>query len=214
MEHIASFIEHLIVTMGAVGIFLGSVIEEIVVVIPSTLVQTGAGFFLLAGNPITLLSILKLIFLVALPVSLGVTIGSLLIYALCYYGGMPFIERFGKYFFISYRKVESARERIVTSTKTIKILTILRFIPLFPNTVLTAVSGLLKIKLVPYMVSTFIGIFIRAIYLGAIGWFAGNYYGSISTYHSLSFKFLTLFLVLIIISAITGILVKYFYKLK
>jgi len=214
VEDIITYIEYLIISLGALGVFLASIIEEIIVIIPSTLVHTGAGFFLLAGQPISILSILKLIFVVVIPGALGVTLGSLVLYTLTYYGGMPFIHRFGKYFFLSYKKIESARERIVAQSSTIKILTILRFIPLFPNTILTASAGLLRIPLLPYIISTFIGIFIRATYLGVIGWLVGSYYSTISTSHSLSFKFFTLFVVLLIISAITGIIVKYIYKTK
>lgn len=208
MENIVQYIETLIVSFGAIGVFYASVIEEIVVIVPLVLVQTGAGFLLLGGDPISLTSILKLISYVAIPSALGATVGSLIIYALAYYGGMPFIQRYGKYFFVSYKKVEKARLSILEDKDTLKILTILRFTPLFPNTVLTVAAGLLRIPLFSYLISTFIGIFIRGTYLGAIGWLSGRYYSTLGVNYSPFMKFLTVACVIALISFVTHIVVK------
>ncbi len=201
------WIEHAIIAWGILGVFLGSIIEEIIVVIPSVLVQAGAGFFLLSELPFGWEGVVKLIFWVAVPSALGVAIGSLVIYFLAYYGGRPALHRFGKYFLLSERKIEAARVDMVHRSSTIYFITMLRFIPLLPNTIITAVAGLLRIPPKQYIVSTFIGIFIRALYLGAIGWATGDVYSG--SEHSLLSRIGVLFGVLLAISLLTGMIIKY-----
>lgn len=198
--------------LGGLGVFLASILEEIIVPIPSTLVQSGAGLFLLEGKTLSFLSILKLITSVALPSALGVVIGSLFVYFIAFYGGSYALQRYGKYFFINYEKLEKARNSIISKPKILVFITILRFIPLFPNSFVTACCGLLKINLKQYLLTTFIGIFIRALYLGAIGWLAGGVTENVLGIDNFFSKIGILILALFGISVITGILVSYFYK--
>lgn len=208
MDIIVLKIETLIITFGALGVFLSSILEEVVVFIPSTLIQIGAGFLLLSGLPITFLNILKLFTLVVIPASLGVTIGSLVIYCLTYYGGDRAIKRYGKYFFIDYEKVNKSREKALNNKNTFRFMTILRFIPLLPNTAVTVIAGLLKMKLKDYVFSTFLGMFVRVSYLGAIGWLAVRSYEESAMYKSPVSKILFLIGIIVAITLLTKILIK------
>lgn len=209
LESIAAFIEHSIITLGATGVFIGSVLEEIIVPIPSSLVQAGAGFFLLAGEPLTAASIIKLITWIAIPSAIGVAVGSLLIYFIVYYGGMRAINRFGKYFMLNPERIEKIRRDIAGRKSILITLTALRFIPLLPNAAITAAAGLLRIKFWPFIWSTMIGVFIRALYLGAIGWFTGRVYDVEGGGKSLYGKMAVLLVVLLVISVITGFIIRY-----
>jgi membrane protein DedA with SNARE-associated domain len=211
---VTNYISHLIISLGGLGVFLASILEEIIVPIPSVLVQSGAGLFLLGGQTFALTSFFKLILLVAFPAALGVAIGSLVVYSLAYYGGMLAIKKYGKYFFINYEKLEKVRISLVAKPSLITSITILRFIPLFPNVLLTAACGLLRIPVKQYLISTFIGIFIRALYLGAIGWYTGETLVGLVGIESLLGKIGTLVLVLAGISVITSLFVSYLYKRK
>lgn len=171
MVEITNYIQHLIVSLGGFGVFLASLIEEIIVPMPSVLIQSGAGLFLLGGSSLTLASVLKLIVLVAFPAALGVALGSLVVYGIAFYGGDYAILKYGKYFFINQKKLEQTRASLSSKSSLLVSVTILRFLPLFPNVLITVTCGLLKIPLKSYLISTFIGIFIRALYLGALGWF-------------------------------------------
>ena len=211
MLAIINYIEHIIISFGALGVFLASILEEIIIPIPSTLVQSGAGLFLIGGQGFSFLSVLKLIFWVALPSALGVAIGSLVVYGLVYYGGMFFIKRYGKYFFINYEKVEKVRVTINNYPRLGIALTILRFIPLFPNVFITAVSGLIRVPIKKYLVTTFIGIFVRSFYLGAIGWFAGSLTEGDLFFGSFFGKLGVLALMLVGVSFVTGFIASYIY---
>lgn len=211
---LTTHIQHMIVHLGALGVFLASVLEEIIVPIPSTLVQAGSGLFLLGGIPVSFLGLLKLFVFVAFPSALGVTLGSLVIYGIIYYGESLALEKYGKYFFIKQDKLEKVRLAIVTYPRITLVLTMVRFIPLFPNVLITAACGLLKIPLRQYLVTTFFGILIRAFYLGAIGWLTGNVTGNIKIIDTFFGKIGGLILVLLSISAITSAIVFYVSKRK
>jgi membrane protein DedA with SNARE-associated domain len=206
---VAAFIEHSIITLGATGVFIGSVLEEIIVPIPSSLVQAGAGFFLLAGEPVSAASIWKLITWIAIPSAIGVVVGSLLIYFLVYYGGMPAIRKFGKYFMLDPEKIEKTRADIAGRKSILITITALRFIPLLPNAIITATAGLLRIPFWPYVWSTFIGVFIRALYLGSIGWLTGHVSDAGDPGKSFYEKIGVLFLVLIVLSVVVGLILRY-----
>lgn len=208
MNSIIDLLQHSIINLGALGVFLVSIVEEIIVPIPSTMVQAGAGAILLGGQSISIITTSKLIFWVALPAAIGVTIGSLVIYAIAYYGGMLAIKKYGKYFFLSYEKIEIARLDIVSKPGTIKAITILRFLPIFPNSIITAVSGILKIPIRKYVVSTIIGVFIRALYLAALGWFTSSLYTKEFNSVSMIGRLVSIVGVLVLVSSVTALLIS------
>jgi membrane protein DedA with SNARE-associated domain len=212
MIEITNYISHLIISLGGLGVFIASLIEEIIIPIPSVLIQSGAGLFLLGGSALTTANVLKLIALVALPAALGVALGSLVIYSIAFYGGDYAIKKYGKYFFINYEKLEKTRVSISSKSSLLTSVTILRFIPLFPNVLITAACGLLKIPLRSYILSTFIGIFIRALYLGALGWLTRRADGALGI-DSFFGTIGTLILILGSISIITSASV-YLYRRK
>jgi membrane protein DedA with SNARE-associated domain len=171
---LVSFIEHTIATLGWKGVFLGSVLEEIVAPIPSAIVQSGAGFLLLGDQPWSGMLLLNIILIIALPSAFGVVLGSLPIYTIAYFGGQPALKKWGKYFFLKYNKVMDVRDRIMSYKSLPLVLMVPRFVLILPNVVITAGAGLLRIPLWTYLWTTFIGTFVRAIYLGLVGWSANQ----------------------------------------
>ena len=180
MEHLFLAMTSFIQSYGGWGVLLASFFEEVIVPIPSTLVQSAAGLFILAGVPLSWAGVWKLIIAVALPSAIGGMLGSLVIYALVYYGGMAAARRFGKYFFMSEEKILKAR-RAIEERKTLWIaLTALRIIPILPSVLIAAGSGLLRVPLWLYASTTVLGFFLRALYLGGAGWFASGSYSATS----------------------------------
>jgi membrane protein DedA with SNARE-associated domain len=170
------YIEHMIVQWGAFGVFWGSVLEEVIVFIPSSLVQSGAGFFLLSGNPFSFVSVLELFGYVVLPATLGVTLGSLPVYYIAFYGGYPALKKWGKYFLIKESYITRAEEYAKKDRHIIVSMGLLRVIPIIPSSVASALAGLIRMKIGPYLISTAGGVFVRALYLGIVGWVAGSLY--------------------------------------
>lgn len=170
------WIESLIVPWGAWGVFIGSIIEEVIAIIPSSVVQMGAGFLLLSDEPFSGLLLLKALWLIVLPAAIGVTVGSLAIYALAYWGGRPLIERHGKYLALRWSDIERIRQRFSLTISDELIILIGRALPVMPTVAVTAFAGIFRIRLRKYLAFTFIGTALRAAILSLIGWQAGALY--------------------------------------
>lgn len=88
----SDFVLNLIGNFGYFGMFLGMVLEAVIIVIPSELILATGG--ILAANGIfTFWGA----FLTGL---LGSIFCAIVIYLMGYYGGRPFIKKYGKYFFM------------------------------------------------------------------------------------------------------------------
>ncbi len=176
IQNLVTIIQNVFLPLGAWGIFGASIIEEVIAPIPSSLVMTGGGFFLLHNESFSPILLWKLATLIALPAALGVTIGSLLVYFIAYYSGRPALERWGKYFGLSWEGIESARARFSATAKDEWVLFFFRFVAVIPNVILNAVAGLVRMPLKNYVIVTFLGSLCRAFALGFLGWKLGDYY--------------------------------------
>lgn len=87
-----NIIINLIIDYGYIGIFLSMLLESIIIIIPSELVLATSGILISNGilNPI-------ITFLICL---MGSVFCSCIIYFMGYFGGVPFIKNYGKYFFM------------------------------------------------------------------------------------------------------------------
>ncbi|MDR0913186.1 MAG: VTT domain-containing protein [Methanobrevibacter sp.] len=207
LENLAQLLQSFFINYGSLGVFLGSIIEEIIAPIPSTLVILGSSMFMLAGQAININSVINLILNVSIPAAAGMTIGSLVIYGLCYYLGKNFIIKWGKYFTISWKSIENAQKKFEKQNKDSIMLFGVRAIPVIPSVVISAFFGILRYDVKKYIILTFLGGLVRASILGFVGWQFGKVYSEISN----EISFLEDIVIIIIIVAI----ISYFiYKKK
>lgn len=96
----AEYVVGLIGQFGYLGMFLGMVLEAVIIVIPSELILATGG--ILASQKI--FSFWGA-FLIGL---LGSVFCAIVIYLMGYYGGRPFITKYGKYFFMKEEDIEKA----------------------------------------------------------------------------------------------------------
>ena len=75
------FLESLIKTWGIWGFFVGIILEEIIVPLPSSLIMMAGGFFLVQGQTFSQV-VPEIFFKLMLLGALGVTLGSLFFYFL------------------------------------------------------------------------------------------------------------------------------------
>ena len=169
-------VERLFQLYGAWGIFLASVLEEIFVPIPSTLVMMGGGFSLLSGAPLSMAGVIKLFHIIVVPAAAGVTLGSLVVYFLAYTLGKPFLERYGAFFGLSWRLIERVQSRFGQGYADELVLFLSRAIPAMPSVAITAFCGLTRVPVKRYIALTFLGMTIRATILGWLGWQLGGLY--------------------------------------
>lgn len=141
-------------------VFSGSIIEEIFPFLPSPL--------LLVIAKITTYTVLHILLLISIA-TFGKTIGSLFLYFLADKTEDFIVGRFGKWFNFSHRNVENIGRRFTGSWKDIIVLIFLRAVPIIPTTPVSLVCGIIKLNIRTYLVSTFIGSFIRIFLLLYLG---------------------------------------------
>ena len=180
MAEIVNKIFASIKTHGSLSAFLGGVIEEIIVPIPSPLISMGAGFLLIEPNLPLGKAVFKMISIVSLPFAFGATFGSLLAYSLAFFGGKPVIDRVGRFFDLSWEEIEKAERRFTKGKKDEFLIFISRAIPVVPISLISATCGFLRIPLQEFLLFTFLGIVVRCFILAFLGWRVGEVYHNLA----------------------------------
>lgn len=175
IEALVNFLQVNVLPWGALGVFVASVVEEVIAPIPSALVMTMSGFLLISG-PVSLKAILVLIFKVAIPAALGVTIGSLVIYYVAKFGGKFLIEKWGKYLGLYWSDIEKLRSKLNGNKRDEILIVGARIIPFVPSVAISAFCGIIEMNIFKYFIISFVGVFFRGIVLGGLGWQVGNVY--------------------------------------
>lgn len=176
IEYLINFLQINILPWGALGVFVASVIEEVIAPIPSALVMAMSGFLFVNG-PISWGVIYALIFKVAIPAALGVTLGSYLVYFVARFGGKFVIEKWGKYVGLFWTDIEKLQSRLSGTRKDELIIGMARILPIVPSVAISAFCGILEMNVFKYFIISFVGVFFRGIILGILGWQVGNVYG-------------------------------------
>lgn len=175
INEIFEYLQVYIIPLGAWGVFWACFIEEIITPIPSALVMMTSGFIFLKGD-FSLEFLSNLVFVVAIPAAAGVTFGSYFIYAIGYFGGKTAIQKWGKYFGVSWESVEHFQEkRVVRRAETVALL-VARATPFVPSTTIAFFCGFIRQPILLYTQITFFGALIRSTILAILGWYAGEVY--------------------------------------
>ena len=175
LESLLLLLQTHIIPLGAGGVFLASVMEEVVAPIPSALVMMSAGFLFVTG-PVDMSNIFRLIFMVALPAAGGVTLGSLFIYGIAWWGGKPLLVKWGKWVGLYWDDMEKLEKRFIESKKDEIVIMGARVIPIVPSVAISALCGFFRMNIFKYIWLTFFGMFIRGLILATVGWQIGNVY--------------------------------------
>ncbi len=193
IEHIVIFIQSILLPLGGWGVLFGSVIEEIIAIIPSALVQMGGGFFLVSGA-LTAANFTKLFFVVAIPAAIGVTLGAGIIFLIFRHGGKVFIDRYGSWFGVSWDAIKEKSLVFKKHAHEYWFIFFLRIIPMLPSIIVCTYSAVSRISFLRYLIVTFLGTIVRAYILGFLGWQLGvayqTYAEKISHYENVVFVFL------------------------
>lgn len=176
IEELILQIQSVVVQHGALGVFLATLLEEIIAPIPSPLVPMMAGFFLLPVYGTFLEVAWQGALIIAFPVVLGITLGSLAVYSLGYFGGKPVIDKSKKWLGLSWKDVEKIENRLVRGYGDEVVLFVLRLIPIVPGVAISGFCGIVRYPLKNFLVVTFFGAFARALALSMIGWYVGEMY--------------------------------------
>lgn len=140
------------------GIFLLMVLESMVFPVPSEAVMPFAGFLIVDGQ-FTFTGVI-------IASTLGSIVGSLLSYAMGFYGGKPFIKRFGKYLLLDVHDLEIT-EKFFAKRGELTIF-IARFVPVIRH-LISIPAGLGKMRLGKFIIYTTLGAGLWNSFLAYVG---------------------------------------------
>jgi len=146
---------------------VGTFLEEVIAPIPSPFVLTTAGTITKAQN-----NPLSYIIFIAVLASLSKTFGGWLLYKITDKLEDVFTSKIGKFVGITSNDVERIGKYFNGGKKDWLVLFTLRSVPIFPSSPISITSGLIKIKMKTFLVTTFLGTIIRNLcylYLGYAG---------------------------------------------
>ncbi len=175
IDSVVVFFQNTLLPLGAIGVFSAAFLEEVIAPIPSTIVLVGSGF-ILASGALSLDTLFSLVFKVAIPAALGMALGSLFVFGLAYFFGKPAIERWGKWFGLTWEDIEKSKEKFSKGPKDEITLFVLRATPAVPSVAISAFAGLIRFPLRPYLLYSFLGSIVRALILGFVGSRVGALY--------------------------------------
>lgn len=157
-EFLATYITAFIHQTWYITVFLWMVMESMIFPVPSEAIMPFAGF-LIATKQFSLRAVIVVS-------TAGSIVGSLISYAIWYYGGKPFVRRFGKYFLLDQEELEGA-EHFFKKRWPITIL-ICRFIPVIRH-IISLPAGFGKMNLTKFIVYTLVGAGLRNTFLALVG---------------------------------------------
>ena len=175
LESVANWIINVISALGYPGIVITMAIESALIPLPSEVIMTFSGYLASTGK--------FDLNLVALMGAIGNVIGSLIAYAIGFYGHEKlvrrFIRKFGKWILISENELDET-EKLLHRFKDLVVLGS-RVVPGI-RTVISLPCGFAKLPLGRFIVLTFFGSLIWSYFLAWIGFVLGQNWHSIGPY--------------------------------
>ena len=190
----ADFVTNLIINYGYLGMFLGMVLEAVIIIIPSELILATGGIFAskkiftFTGAVITGL--------------LGSVFCAIVIYFMGYYGGKSFIKKYGKFFFMKEEDIEKS-DSWFNKYGMISAL-ICRNIPIV-RTLISLPIGITKQSFIKFLIYTTIGSIPWTIAFTYFGYVLGEKWIIVNTY--LSYLKLPIRIIIILV------IIRFVYKL-
>lgn len=173
---IISSAESFIISNVSWAVFLGCILEQLIVPIPASLIVLTSTFLVLKGTSFSLAALGTLLVKIVVPASLGITLGSLVYYTLAYKLGMPFIKRTSKYLGVSVEDVEDVQRKVDESRYDDFFIFLARCLPIIPSIAINLFCGLIRYDLKKYIITTFLGSAVQIFGWGMLAWFSGNIY--------------------------------------
>jgi membrane protein DedA with SNARE-associated domain len=166
-------------TYGPWSVFVGVIIESVIVPIPSPLIIMGAGFVLISPDLGFMDALVPILLSIVLPGSVASTLGAYIGYGIGYFGGKPLVERWRRFLGFTWSDVEAMERRFQNGQINTSIF-FLRALPIFPLSVISAAAGLLRLPIKQFSLWTFYGTIPRCLFLGYLGWGLGETYQSLA----------------------------------
>ncbi len=165
---LTNFIIHTISSLGYGGVALLMGIESACIPLPSEIIAPFAGYLVYMGR-------FSLVW-VSIAGGIGSMIGSFITYEIGYYGGRPFVEKYGKYILISKRDLDIADNFF---KKYGKLSTFIgRLLPVV-RTFISLPAGIARVPRLPFLFYSFLGSVIWTYILAYLGMKLGANWSSL-----------------------------------
>lgn len=175
ISSITQWILELIRTHGALSVFIGVIIESVIVPIPSPLIIMGAGAILISPEWNAWKIFAEISRLIVLPGAVASTLGAYIGYGIGYLGGKPAIDHLENYLSFSWKDVEVMESRFKKGKVGLAIF-LLRALPIVPLSLISAAVGVLRWPVFPFSFWTFLGSIPRCFVLAYLGFFTRDAY--------------------------------------
>jgi len=169
---VACFAVYCLEVTGYFGAAFLMALESMIFPIPSEAVMPFVGFLVADGKWNLEMAIMA--------TSMGSLVGSLLSYAMGYFGGKPFVLKFGKYLLLNPHDLERA-ENFFNRRGGILTLFISRFVPVIRH-LISIPAGVGKMPLIPFMAATIVGSTLWNSFLLVCGMYLRERWGIVQNY--------------------------------
>ena len=180
ISEITKWIMDLMRHYGQLSVFVGVMIEQIIVPIPSPLIIMGAGAILISPGFSIPEAFVQILWIIVLPGSIASTLGSYIGYLISFYGGKALVVRLQRFLDVDWGELENLGKRFQGKKEALSIF-LSRAIPVFPISLVSIFAGLLRIPIKPFTLYTFLGSIFRCLFLGFFGWWIGATYDKVAT---------------------------------
>ena len=158
LSTLTSLITHYISATGYFGVGFLMTLESAGIPIPSEVIMPFSGFLVWQGT--------FTIWGAALVGAIGNLIGSLIAYYIGLYGGRPLVEKYGKYILLSHHDL-NVTDKFFQKRGNLTVF-IGRILPIV-RTYISFPAGIAKMKIVPFIIYTFVGALIWSYALALVG---------------------------------------------
>jgi membrane protein DedA with SNARE-associated domain len=210
IAEITQWIMELMRTHGQLSVFIGVIIEQIIVPIPSPFIVMGAGALLISPGLSIPNAFLQILWIIVLPGTIASTLGSYIGYLISYYGGKALVVRFQRFLGVDWKEIENLEKRFQGKKEALSIF-FSRAIPVFPISLVSIFAGLLRVPVRPFTLYTFLGSIFRCLFLGFVGWWIGATYEKVATQLDSAETIISI-LMLIVMGGVLGYLYYTFRK--
>ncbi len=177
---LTDWIMELMKNHGQISVFIGTIIEQIIVPIPSPMIIMGAGAILIFPGLSIPNAFLEILWIIVLPGSIASTLGSYFGYMISYHGKKALVVRFQHFLGVDWEEIGNLEKRF-QGKKEALVIFLSRAIPVFPISIVSIIAGLLRVPLKSFTIYTFLGSIFRCFFLAFVGWWAGATYEKVAT---------------------------------
>ncbi len=194
-----SFAVSITLILGYPGVTFLMALESMVVPLPSELILPFAGFLSASGQLNFYLAWIASVF--------GSLIGSLISYAMGYYGGERLIRRFGKYFLLDEADLNLTEAWFKKRGE--KVIFIARFVPVVRH-LISIPAGIAKMDLKKFSLYTVLGAGLWNLILIWLGYYLGQNWRQVRQYS----QYFSLAMAILIIIAVVAFLARHIINKK